>query len=54
MTAPFPCMCHFVQMGCGCMTEQVGMQFFLNAGLISGFSEDILKGALRDTALSFG
>ena len=37
---------HFIQMGCCGVTKQMGMQFFLNAGLIGNGSEDILESAL--------
>jgi len=45
---------HLIKMGCGRMTEQPGMQLFINTELICRGSEDILEGARGDAFFSFG
>ena len=43
-----------VQMGCGGVTKQPGVQFFIDTELIGCGTEDILQGARRDAFFAFG
>ena len=47
------CTCHAIEMGCGGMPEQMGMEMFMDIATIGNIAKDILQGSRGDAFSPF-
>ena len=47
------CSCHAIEMGCGGMSEQMGMEMFMDIATIGNIAKDILQGPRGDAFSRF-
>jgi len=47
------CSCHAIEMGCGGMPEQMGIEMFMDIATIGNIAKDILQGPRGDAFSQF-